>query len=62
MVGGGLELEVDQYSPPLEAEAAGDFWDTIAAVMARHEPETTAEGATHARALSQSQGTHKQKL
>ena len=39
VVGNGLELEVDQYSPPLEAEAAGEFWDVIASVMARHEPD-----------------------
>ena len=39
VVGSGLEFEVDQYSPPLEAEAAGELYDTIAAVMARHEPD-----------------------
>ena len=39
VVGEELDLEVDQYSPPLEAQAAGVLYDTIAAVMARHEPE-----------------------
>ena len=37
-IGGELEIEVDQYSPPLEADPEGDFYGVIKEVMARHDP------------------------
>ena len=37
-IGEELEIEVDQYSPPLEADAAGEFYGVIEEVMARHDP------------------------
>ena len=38
-MGADLEFQVDQYSPPLEAEAEGGLYDTIVDVMSRHDPE-----------------------
>ncbi len=39
VMGADLEFQVDQYSPPLEAEAEGGLYDTIVDVMSRHDPE-----------------------
>ena len=37
-IGDELELEVDQYSPPLEADPEGEFYGVIKEVMERHDP------------------------
>ena len=37
-LGDELEIEVEQYSPPLEADPEGEFYGVIKEVMARHDP------------------------
>ena len=37
-LGDELEIEVEQYSPPLEADPDGEFYGVIQKVMARHDP------------------------
>ena len=37
-LGGELEIEVEQYSPPLEADPEGEFYGVIQKVMGRHDP------------------------
>ena len=38
--GDEVEIAIDQYTPPLEAAADTELYRTIAAVMARREPDT----------------------
>ena len=38
-LGEGVEVEVDQYSPPLEAGTDSPLYRTIVEVMATHDPE-----------------------
>ena len=37
--GDDVEIEIDQYSPPLEASAETPFFNVIEEVMAKHDPE-----------------------
>jgi acetylornithine deacetylase/succinyl-diaminopimelate desuccinylase-like protein len=39
LIGDDLEIDVEQYSPPLEAPAEGGLWDVIVEQMRRHDPE-----------------------
>ena len=39
-IGDEVEIAIDQYTPPLEAAADTELYRTIAAVMARREPDT----------------------
>ncbi len=38
--GRGADIEILQYSPPLEADAGTSFYSTIVEVMGRHDPQT----------------------
>ena len=39
-IGDEVEIEIDQYTPPLEADADTELYRTIVEVMARREPDT----------------------